>query len=406
MNFYADKSDDLPRLLYRRARRELVERPDGNAVRSAVINLCNELTMFKGDYRKLRFYLPSFLVEVLTDDERELVDGVLSKMRTKLENRLSNVYPHCSDEFSLATPFLMDVLCESPVGGISKSHKSFTIGSCFARNIAEHLNAKGYNFSVLGQTEDLNSPFSNAELLELCTTQPLVRRTLIAKWLDTFSPQEAQQNQTQAENMSEAIETIKHTIAHVDIIVLTLGNNLDFFGDVPNQIKEISSDREYSYEIAPKVLGFVDTEDVGRRATFAKQLTKRGFQLRAGTFTETKSAVLTLLRRLRQLNSHCKFYITLSPVPIDSAIGLNSDQMQGAVKLDCQSKSQLRCIIDELQNEGVADFVYFPSFEVVRWLAPMVSAPIFGQEDAASRHVSSQILESVFNLFEACHCDG
>ena len=38
---------------------------------------------------------------------------------------------------------------------------------------------------------------------------------------------------------------------------------------------------------------------------------------------------------------------------------------------------------------------YLPSYEIVRWIAPVSSVPIFGVEDAASRHVSNIILNSV-----------
>jgi hypothetical protein len=38
---------------------------------------------------------------------------------------------------------------------------------------------------------------------------------------------------------------------------------------------------------------------------------------------------------------------------------------------------------------------YLPSFEIVRWIAPVVGIPVFGAEDAASRHVSSAVLNAV-----------
>ncbi len=42
---------------------------------------------------------------------------------------------------------------------------------------------------------------------------------------------------------------------------------------------------------------------------------------------------------------------------------------------------------------------YFPSFEVVRWIAPNLHIPAFGLEDGASRHVSTPILQAICTLF-------
>jgi hypothetical protein len=41
---------------------------------------------------------------------------------------------------------------------------------------------------------------------------------------------------------------------------------------------------------------------------------------------------------------------------------------------------------------------YLPSYEIVRWVAPLVGIPIFGKEDAASRHVSNEVLNSICNF--------
>jgi hypothetical protein len=86
---------------------------------------------------------------------------------------------------------------------------------------------------------------------------------------------------------------------------------------------------------------------------------------------------------------------------VDSVIGLAGD-LKTAIEVDCVSKSRLRSAFDEIAprlRTTLGPIHYFPSFEVVRWIAPMLPIPTFGLDDAASRHVSSPILDAVCSLF-------
>ena len=50
-----------------------------------------------------------------------------------------------------------------------------------------------------------------------------------------------------------------------------------------------------------------------------------------------------------------------------------------------------------LSSEGSLkdNFLYYlPSYEIVRWIAPLTGIPVFGKEDASSRHVSNIILNA------------
>ena len=38
---------------------------------------------------------------------------------------------------------------------------------------------------------------------------------------------------------------------------------------------------------------------------------------------------------------------------------------------------------------------YLTSYEIIRWIAPMIGLPVFGIEDASSRHVSNIYLNTV-----------
>jgi hypothetical protein len=45
-----------------------------------------------------------------------------------------------------------------------------------------------------------------------------------------------------------------------------------------------------------------------------------------------------------------------------------------------------------------ADVFYWPSFEIVRWLAPHVS-PAYGADDGLSRHVNRALVDLIVKLF-------
>lgn len=405
MNFYANKSPNLPRKAYRRAMTALESSPALVEIRPPVETLCRELETLKGDYLKLRFHLPRFLEEKLTVKELDLVNSSLSKIRGKIRDRLKFVYPACTDEFSLSMPFLTEVFGLAPVGGIDKGKKCFAVGSCFARNIGQYLSNRGFDINVLPQSEDLNSPFSNAALLELCAADSAYREQFITEWFNYLFPEESEARDQSIRGAIESLATIKEGIASYDVVILTLGNNLDFFGETPAFESGFVPQENHAYSVAPKFLGFVSSPDLEERMNFAKIASARGFGLRPGTFSETQDAVLSMLRAIRKINSSCDIYLTVSPVPIESAVGLSDDSIRSVVELDCQSKSQLRTIVDEIKVNDVTPFTYFPSYEIVRWISPMVYAPTFGAEDASSQHVSSDILQSIFDLFVECYCE-
>jgi hypothetical protein len=129
-----------------------------------------------------------------------------------------------------------------------------------------------------------------------------------------------------------------------------------------------------------------------------------GAELRLGTFEETKTAINRLYRSVRAINPAAPIVFTLSPVPIDSVLGIHKPLPYGAIETDCISKSTLRVAIAELLPAwDNASVHYFPSYEIVRWVGAMLDIPIFGAQDAASRHVSEEILNAVYAFFLRKH---
>jgi hypothetical protein len=111
------------------------------------------------DLRKFKFFIPDALKEVLSAEETAQVTAQIAE-RAAHAGRLKMVFPHVSDEFSLDSAFLASVFGLDDGPKVAAPGRFFTIGSCFARNIAEYLQANGYQAQTFALFEDLNSSTS------------------------------------------------------------------------------------------------------------------------------------------------------------------------------------------------------------------------------------------------------
>ncbi len=72
------------------------------------------------------------------------------------------------------------------------------------------------------------------------------------------------------------------------------------------------------------------------------------------------------------------------------------------VVADCVSKSTLRVAMDEVLRLRLKDVYYFPSFEILRWLAPMVGQVWL--EDKMISHVKNRWIDYVMSKFMQFYC--
>ena len=69
-----------------------------------------------------------------------------------------------------------------------------------------------------------------------------------------------------------------------------------------------------------------------------------------------------------------------------------------AVEVDCISKSTLRVAVANVMRDKIEGVFYWPSFEIVRWLAPHI-APAYGVDDGLLRHVNTGLIDLITDLF-------
>lgn len=403
MDFYAEKSRDLPRFLYRNLAETL---SSGGADRQARLrDFADFMSTLqpKGDWLKLKWCFPPRLALGLSPEERLELERLLSSRRGRRNEKYLEVFPHCSDEFSYETDFLDAAFGADRFGLISRSARVFTIGSCFARNIASYLSGLKYDVTAFQQAEDLNSPFSNAKMLAVSAARPNVQRAYVEHWVKTLYPPEyAGKLAGVAEREIERLEALVQLAMESEIIVVTCGNTLDYF------MAATSLPDEPGPAVAPKFFAISASEDVNLRQYLTQRMKAAGAVFRAGSYDETLQALIAQYEALRKLNKDAHFVYTLSPVPIDSAIGALNTEKIGAIERDCLSKSTLRIALADFLARQSTDVKlhYFPSFEIVRWIAPCIDGAVFGREDAASRHVSQAVLEGVCGYFVHKYCAG
>ena len=170
-------------------------------------------------------------------------------------------------------------------------------------------------------------------------------------------------------------------------MIITLGNTIDFY---------IRKDKEDI--LAPKFIS-LDSEDINKKTLAYNRMSKSGAFLRMSTFQETKKYILDIYKSLRKTSVNLNILFTVSPVPLDNVIGIENLSKINALEMDCISKSTIRSALHELMISNIflddKKVYYLPSYEIIRWIAPMIGLPVFGIEDASSRHVSNIYLNTV-----------
>ena len=187
----------------------------------------------------------------------------------------------------------------------------------------------------------------------------------------------------------QQLQDLRDSIAQSTKVIVTLGNTVDYY----------RIDTKGFERLVPKFLAMSASEDVRVRENVSSRLSKLNTIIRLSKFSEVSNYIVAIYENIRALNSECNIIFTVSPVPIDSVLGLSGTKLR-AVEVDCVSKSTIRSALHEVMHSDAkivldSNVHYLPSFEIVRWIAPVVGIPVFGMEDAASRHVSNAVLNAV-----------
>lgn len=390
---YGNKDRSLPRFFFRRLFHAISSARSHEERMHILRSMSNELLDCRGgDAIKMKWRLPRFIVDILDQDELAFLSHGLNSRKRLKRAHSALVFPHCADEFDISPEFYESTFGEIDLHPISPDTTVTTLGSCFARNISFHLKRLGYNCENLSLTEDMNSPMSNLELVKLCLEKDEYCDNYLHSWNEKFFSLSDSLTRAQIDRSTSkdkvALQNARSRLRQSDYIILTFGNVLNF---APvDSVPQIS-------DSPPRFLRLFQSEAIDSRISFNGAMKSLGYELKAFSYEETLFSCKELLSSVSRINPSAKILLTLSPVPIDSILGIKGS-FKSSVTFDCYSKSILRACIQNL-IESDNNIKYFPAFEIVRWLAPLAGLKVFGEEDAASRHVSEKVLLSIYDYF-------
>lgn len=241
---------------------------------------------------------------------------------------------------------------------ITRSTKFFTIGSCFAQNICHYLRQRGYTGDTIPYSEHINSTHANRVLID---------------WLfgdvDDSDPNFAKIEKYIVGEAGRDRQSLLDGLRNCDVFIYSLGVAAGFFRQdngafvMPGQS-----------EINQRALGST-------------------FRFRTTTVEENVENLRYILARLSELNPAMRVVLTVSPVPLRVSF-----EHRSAILADCVSKSTLRVACNEIVQRTGGRYIYWPSFEYVRWLSGHV-APAFGVDDDNATHISIEVLDSILRAF-------
>lgn len=235
---------------------------------------------------------------------------------------------------------------------LSRATPVFTLGSCFAQNIARSLVRLGVPTEYLRYAEDINNTYGNRYFLD---------------WVSgTTSPETAAFDIMIGEDQRA---TLRAGIAAADTVIISLGVAPAFFR---------RDDGRFALTFG---------------ANFQAALASDEFEFRTTSVAENVENLREIVASLRRLAPRCAIVLTVSPVPLKATF-----EYPSAFLADCVSKSTLRVAAAELVAHGVPDLYYWPSFEMVRWFGGHIGK-VFGVDDGSPFHVSQSLVDRILLAF-------
>jgi tetratricopeptide (TPR) repeat protein len=268
-------------------------------------------------------------------------------------------YPETSVFLGDVRQLIRDHIAVNLQGGDRFLHpqsRIFTMGSCFARNLAKSLAKSGFAAHHMEISEYINTTFANRVFVDWLRDEAIA--PAIAERIAELMPP----------NWSKAntLEVIRGS----NVFILTLGVAAAFF------------DRATGDFVLPR------PSALNSRALAEKYL------FRTASVQENVDNVLHLLRFIRSISPDIRIVVTVSPVPL-----LASFEHESAVQADCLSKSTMRLVAHEVvNNSGLSNILYWPSFEVFRWGGSNASN-YYAADDGAAWHVSEDKVAGTVQAF-------
>ena len=239
------------------------------------------------------------------------------------------------------------------------SSKIYTLGSCFANNLAKALAAKGVQTQSATTPSNLQNVFS----IEQFFRWAIKKETPGNYWHEPDGSHF---------NTANEQDTFFEDIQGCDGFIITLGLS---------EIWKNVAKNEILWRGVPKELYTTNQEDFG---------------FEVATTEQTTESIHEIVRLIRSVKPEATIVFTLSPVPLGATFrGISS------VVADTASKAILRAALCSfILNSDDKKVHYWPSFEIVKESAVHGAVRTsFGTEDGHHRHVSTKLVDKIIAAF-------
>jgi len=299
-----------------------------------------------------------------TPANRETLDIARSRLsqpapKTATSRKKIGRYPETKDFVGGLDRLIKDhiaVNLSSEPKFLDKGTRFFTMGSCFARNLAWALRQRGYAASHMEISEFINTTFANKVFVDWLSDADI--DTAIRDRIAELLPP----------NWSK--ESTLEVIRNAGVFILTLGVAPAFF------------DRATGDFVLP------------RPSALNSRVLAEKYLFRTTSVKENVDNVLYLINFVRSISPDIKIVVTVSPVPM-----MASFEYESAVQADCLSKSTMRLVAHEVvNNSNLQNILYWPSFEVFRWAGSNASS-FYAADDGAAWHVSTEKVSGTIKAF-------
>jgi hypothetical protein len=235
-----------------------------------------------------------------------------------------------------------------------------TMGSCFARELRDHLTRRGFESGTIWIPSGLNNTFAILDFVSWCVTG--------SDTGEGFRYDRTDDGDIREWMPEGGREQYEARLAEAGAFVFTFG------------LAEVWQDRE---------TGAVFWRGIPQEIFNADR-----HEFRLTTVEENEQNIVRIVELIRSVNADAPIVLTLSPVPL-----LATFRGRSCITADAVSKSALRMAIDAVEARALPGVYYWPSFEVVRWVGGHLPYPAFGVPDRRARHVSRYLVAEIIDAF-------
>jgi hypothetical protein len=271
----------------------------------------------------------------------------------------ANVFPNAHELYEDVPRLFRDYIVQGHAPDapmLQPTDKVVTLGSCFAQELRNVLEAAQFSSGSFWIPSGLNNTFAIHDFVAWCVTGDAGVR---AYRYDRDDAGEIREWTPEDER-----ETYLAHVKEAGAFVFTLG------------LAEVWTDRETGLTFWRGVPEGIFEED--------------RHEFRLSTVEENVENVRHTIELIRTVNATAPIILTLSPVPLQATFRDIS-----CVTADCVSKSVLRVALDTVTGEQ--DLVYYwPSFELVKWGGAAFDWSAYGVD---ARHVDRYLVECIIAGF-------